>query len=153
MILDEVGDAALAGVPESFIGAVVTGAALAIGDDDLRYTGASVQRTEELVRLRFGGFTDSTLTTISADFDLASRHAEVVTRVHRRSDLERLEIRGGTASFGGDDPAEWPGSFAVRAQYRDGLEIVIPMSDANTPKKRNAVWTILAGLRQDLSTR
>ena len=60
-------------------------------------------------------------------------NSDVVTRVHSRSDLERLEITGGTPSTTTDDFVEWPGRFTVRAVYRDGLEMIIPMSGVMSP--------------------
>ena len=71
-------------------------------------------------------------------------------RVPRRSDRQPRETPGAPPATTTDDFVEWPGRFTVRAVYRDGLELIIPMSDANTPQKRNSVWTILSGLRGDL---
>lgn len=153
MIVEEIGSTALDGVPPAFLGSIVTGVALAVGDSELSYLGASAQSTDEMVRVRVGAFTVGTVTTIEAVYSVASRKTDVRTRVHRRADLERLEISGGVPSIGVDDTAEWPGRFTVRALYRDGLELVIPMSDANTPHKRNSVWTIFTSLREDLSSR
>ncbi|MFF2052937.1 hypothetical protein ACFVU2_15160 [Leifsonia sp. NPDC058194] len=153
MISEEIGPTALDGTPPTFLGSIVTGVALAVGESEVTYLGASSQATAEIVRVRVGAFTAGTVTTIEAVFSRLSRNADVTTRVHRRSDLERLEVSGGAPSVGADDTAEWPGRFTVRALYRDGLELVIPMSDANTPHKRNSVWTIFGSLREDLSGR
>lgn len=151
MISDEAGNAALDGLPDAFLGSIVTGVALAVGDDDLRYFGANAQASGGVVGVRVGAFTDNTLVTVEAVYSAQNGASDVTTRVHRRSDLQRLEIAGGTPSVGTDDLAEWPGRFTIRAVYTDGLEITIPMSEANTPQKRNSVWTILTGLRHDLS--
>jgi hypothetical protein len=152
-ILDEIGDDALGGVPATFLGAIVTGVRLAVGESEIRYLGASSQALEDVIGVRVGAFTDGTVTTVEAIFSTRTTTSEVTTRVHRRGDLERLEVAGGTPSLGVEDTVEWPGRFTVRALYRDGLELVIPMSEANTPRKRSSVWTILEGLRADLAHR
>jgi hypothetical protein len=153
MILDEVGHDVLSGLPDTFVGSIVTGIALAVGDDDLRYFGANAQSNGGVVGVRVGAFTDDTLVTVEAAFSAQSGGTDVTTRVHRRSDLQRLDITGGTPSTSPDGIADWPGRFTIRAVYNDGLEVIIPMSEANTPHKRNSVWTILSGLRHDLSVR
>jgi hypothetical protein len=153
MILEEIGQTALDGVPSTFLGSIVTGVALAVGESELNYLGASSQKKGEMVRVRVGAFTSGTVTTIDAVHSLSTGNTDVSTRVHRRGDLERLEISGGVPSLGSDDTAEWPGRFTVRALYRDGLELIIPMSEANTPHKRSSVWTIFTALREDLAAR
>lgn len=152
MILEELGEA-LDSAPETYLGSVVTGVALAVGDHDIRYVGASNEATSGRLTTRVGVFTESTVVTIDAEYSSSDRQPTVTTQVHRRADLERLEITGGTPSIAHSDDIDWPGPFTVRARYRDGLELVIPMSDANTAQKRNAVWNILNGLRQDLTSR
>ncbi|GAA0433127.1 hypothetical protein GCM10009543_30910 [Leifsonia naganoensis] len=153
MILEEIGASALEGTPSTFLGSIVTGVALAVGESELNYLGASRQVTPEMVRVRVGAFTSGTVTTIDAVHSLTSGSTDVTTRIHRRGDLERLEISGGAPSLGVDDTTEWPGRFTVRALYRDGLELIIPMSEANTAHKRSSVWTIFNALREDLAAR
>ncbi|WP_369961982.1 hypothetical protein [Leifsonia sp. EB34] len=149
MLIDEIGSPAADGLQAEFLGAIVTGVALAVGDSDVKYLGASFRAVDDIVGVRVGVFTESTIITVEAA-RARTGESDVITHVHRRADLDRLEITGGTPSLGADEFAEWPGEFTVRALYNDGLELVIPMSDANTPQKRNAVWTILNGLRADL---
>lgn len=150
-IVDEIGADGPDALGTTVMGSIVTGVALAVGDDDdVEYLGASLRRSEEVLAVQVGVFTARTIITVEAMLSTENGNSDIVTRVHSRSDLERLEITGGTPSTTTDDFVEWPGRFTVRAVYRDGLELIIPMSDANTPQKRNSVWTILSGLRGDL---
>jgi len=150
-IADEIGSDALDALDAAFLGSIVTGVALAVGESDVKYLGASLHSTDDLIGVRVGVFTEGAIITVEAARAAGTGQSDVITHVHRRADLERLEITGGTASIGADELADWPGRFTVRALYRDGLEVVIPMSDADTPQKRNSVWTILNGLRDDLA--
>ncbi|GIT79798.1 hypothetical protein LLS1_14670 [Leifsonia sp. LS1] len=152
-VVDEIGEGALDGAPATFLGSIVTGVALAVGESEVRYMGASAVLSDDVIGVRVGAFTDGTVATVEAAYSLQSGTANVTTRVHRRGDLDRLEVIGGTPSLGVDDNADWPGRFTVRASYRDGLELTIPMSEANTPQKRSSVWTILSALREDLAKR
>jgi hypothetical protein len=152
-IVDEIGSDAADALEPAFLGAIVTGVALAVGDSDVKYLGASFRAADDLIGIRVGVFTDGAIVTVEAARAQQSGQSDVTTHVHRRADLERLEITGGTPSIGVDELAEWPGRFTFRALYRDGLEVVIPMSDADTPQRRNAVWSILNGLREDLERR
>ncbi|WP_348786486.1 hypothetical protein [Leifsonia sp. NPDC080035] len=149
-IIDEIGADGPDAIGSTMLGAIVTGVALAVGEDDVKYLGAALRRSEQVLSVHVGVFTAGTIVTVEAMLSTQSGQSDVITRVHRRTDLERLEVAGGTPSFQADDLAEWPGRFTVRAVYRDGLELVIPMSEADTPQKRNSVWTILNGLREDL---
>lgn len=126
---------------------VLSGIALAVGDQKIVYLGASVDRGAETI-LRVGVFTDRLL-VISQARAVPDARPVVTTQAQSRADLIRLELSCNPPSRNESD--EWPSRFRIRAIYGSGLEVTVPSSVVDTPIKRASVEAVLDGLRDDLS--
>ena len=145
----ETGLAAVMAGNEPWVDEVISGLALAVGEDRIIYLGAAVDDSPERI-LRIGAFTENLLVTTQARILGEPARAGVVTQVQSRRDLLKLELTS-TAS-GPDGSTDWPGRFRIRALYRSGLEVTIPSSVVDTTSKRASVEAILTGLRADLKS-
>ena len=136
--------------PPVWLGLLITGLSLAVGEEEVIYLGASLTSADPDAVLRVGIFTPDILVTAEVNGISAEGHKEIKTMVQARADLARFEVSGGSSSFDPDELDEWPGGFSIRAIYASGLEVIVPSSIVDTNAKRHSVNAVLAGLRADL---
>ncbi|HEV7184914.1 MAG TPA: hypothetical protein VGN33_10505 [Leifsonia sp.] len=150
LLRSETGLLATWDTPPEWLGLLITGLSLAVGEEEIIYLGASFIAPTPDSLLRVGIFTPDMLITAEVSGISTEGHKEIRTVVQARADLVRFEVSGGASSFDADELDEWPGGFSIRAIYASGLEVIVPSSVVDTNAKRHSVNAVLAGLRSDL---
>ncbi|WP_271177531.1 hypothetical protein [Leifsonia poae] len=130
---------------------LLTGVALAVGDDPVAYIDAGLQRDDSTLAFRIVVYTERALVLGTADIPAPGDAARISARLYPRRGLAYINITATGRSISDEDEVEWPGRVTVHVVYGSGIELTMPAGDVGTPEKRARFLRLLDTLRDDLT--